>query len=145
VLARAKVVFDANPSTSTTAPHAVITHQIACVAVAKSVPRARLAATTVPDTATPSAAPTWRFVDAITAATPAFDLGAPAVPAKPATPGTGDTVLVSALTDADGLFDSFMNSLLQVHSTSGMVGSAAVIQGRQVATLESRPDVSHND
>jgi hypothetical protein len=59
----------------------------------------------------------------------------PAVPAKPATPGTGDSVLTAGLADADGLFDSFMNSLLQVNSTSGIVGSAAVIQGRQLATL----------
>jgi hypothetical protein len=59
----------------------------------------------------------------------------PAAPAKPATPGAGDTVLTAALTDADGLFDNFMNSLLQVNSTSGIVGSAAVIQGRQLATL----------
>ena len=40
VLASAQVVFDANPSTSTVTPHAVITHQIAWVAVLKSVPRA---------------------------------------------------------------------------------------------------------
>ena len=59
----------------------------------------------------------------------------PAVPAKPATSGAGDSVLTSALTDADGLFDSFINSLLQVNSTSGIVGSASVIQGRQLATL----------
>jgi hypothetical protein len=59
----------------------------------------------------------------------------PAIPAKPATPGVGDSVLTAALTDADGLFDNFMNSLLEVNSTSGIVGSAAVIQGRQLATL----------
>ena len=59
----------------------------------------------------------------------------PPVPAKPATPGPGDSVLISALTDADGLFDNLINSLLQVNSTSGIVGSAAVIQGRQLAVL----------
>ena len=77
-LARAQGVFDAGPSASTAAPHAVITHQIACVAMVKSVPRAWPAATTVPDTATPSAAPTCRLVDAIAAATPACDSGIPA-------------------------------------------------------------------
>ena len=56
----------------------VITHQIACVARVKSVPCARLAATTVPDTATPRATPTCRLVDAIAAATPACDSGIPA-------------------------------------------------------------------
>jgi hypothetical protein len=60
---------------------------------------------------------------------------APATPAKPATPGPGDTVLTAALTDVDGLYDSFMNSLLQVNSSTGVTGSASVIQGRQLATL----------
>jgi len=59
----------------------------------------------------------------------------PAVPAKTATPGPGDTVLTAALTDVDGLYDSFMNSLLQANSTTGLVGTASVIQGRQLATL----------
>jgi hypothetical protein len=63
---------------NTAAPHAVITHQIACVAVVKSVPCALLTATTVPDTATPIAAPTCRLVEAIAAATPACDSGIPA-------------------------------------------------------------------
>ena len=78
VLARAQAVLDANPSTSTAALHAVITHQIACVAVVKSIPCTWLAATTVPDTATPRAAPTWQLVDAMAAATPACDSGIPA-------------------------------------------------------------------
>src|ERR1700722_1847077 len=77
VLARAQAVFDAKPSTSTAAPHTVITHQIACVDVVKSVPRPCPAAPTVPDTATPSAAPTCRLVEAIAAATPACDRGMP--------------------------------------------------------------------
>jgi hypothetical protein len=54
---RAQAVFDPKPSANTTAPHAVITHQIACVAVVKSMPCTRLAATTVPDTATPELRP----------------------------------------------------------------------------------------
>lgn len=70
VLARAQAVFDAKPSTSTAAPLAVITNQITCVDVVKSIPCARPAATTVPDTATPSDALTCRLVDAIPAATP---------------------------------------------------------------------------
>jgi MFS family permease len=48
------------------------------VAVVKSRPCTRLAATTVPDTATPRAAPTCRLVDATAAATPACDRGIPA-------------------------------------------------------------------
>jgi hypothetical protein len=57
VLALAQAVSAAKPSASTAAPHAAITHQIACVAVAKSVPSAWLAFTTVPDTATPEPRP----------------------------------------------------------------------------------------
>jgi hypothetical protein len=48
---------------------------------------------------------------------------------------TGDTVLTAALTDVDGLYDNFMNSLLQVNSASGVLGSAAVIQGYQLKSL----------
>jgi hypothetical protein len=69
-----------------------------------------------------------------TAAVPATP-GSPAIPAKPATPGPGDTVLTGALTDVNGLYDSFMNSLLQVNSSTGVVGAASVVQGRQLATL----------
>jgi len=61
----------------------------------------------------------------------------PAVPAKPATPGSGDTVLTAALTDVDGLYDNFMNSLLQINSSTGVAGSAAVIQGKQLSRLIS--------
>lgn len=54
----------------------------------------------------------------------------------PATPGvSGDAVLTAALADIDGLYDSFMNSLLQVNSSTGVIGSAAVIQGYQLAML----------
>lgn len=59
----------------------------------------------------------------------------PAIPAKPATPGPGDTVLTGALTDVDGLYDSFMNAFLQLNSSTGVIGSASIIQGRQLATL----------
>ena len=45
----------------------------------------------------------------------------------------GNPTLTAVLTDADGLYDSFMNSLLQVNSTTGVVGSASVIQGYQLA------------
>jgi hypothetical protein len=70
-------------------------------------------------------------------ATPAVPAtaGSPAVPAKPATPGPGDTVLTGALTDVNGLYDSFMNALLQVNSSTGLVGTASVVQGCQLATL----------
>jgi hypothetical protein len=70
-------------------------------------------------------------------ATPAIQAtgNSPAVSAKPATPGAGDTVLTAALTDVDGLYDGFMNSLLQVNSSTGVVGVASIIQGRQLATL----------
>jgi hypothetical protein len=61
----------------------------------------------------------------------------PEVPAKPVTPGTGDTVLTAALTDIDGLYDNFMNSLLHVNSTTGVTGSATVIQGKQLSRLIS--------
>ena len=51
----------------------------------------------------------------------------------PATPGvSGNAVLTAALTDIDGLYDSFINSLLQVNSSTGVIGSAAVIQGYQL-------------
>src|ERR1700742_3448752 len=78
VLSRAQAVLEAKPMISTTAPQAVITHQIGCVDVVKSLPPARLAATMVPETAMPMAAPTCRLVEAIAAATPACDNGIPA-------------------------------------------------------------------
>jgi hypothetical protein len=48
---------------------------------------------------------------------------------------TGDPVLTAALADVDGLYDNFMNTLLQVNGTSGVLGSAAVIQGYQLKSL----------
>src|SRR5271170_5818057 len=78
VLECAHGVLEAQPSSRTRAPHPVMIHQIGCVASVKPNPFAWLAATTVPATATPSAAPTCRPVDAIAAATPACDKGMPA-------------------------------------------------------------------
>jgi hypothetical protein len=46
-----------------------------------------------------------------------------------------DPVLTAALTDINGLYDNFMNSLLQVNATTGMTGSASVIQGFRLAKL----------
>lgn len=59
----------------------------------------------------------------------------PATPETPATAGTNDTILASALTDIDGLYDNLINALLQVNSSTGITGSASVIQGRRLATL----------
>jgi|ERR1039458_10382135 hypothetical protein len=59
----------------------------------------------------------------------------PAIPAKPATAGPNNAILTGAVADIDGLYDSFMNSLLQVNSGTGIIGSASVIQGYQLATL----------
>jgi hypothetical protein len=51
----------------------------------------------------------------------------------------GNPVLTAALTDVNGMYDSFMNSLLQVNSTTGTVGSASVIQGYQLANVLAGP------
>lgn len=58
------------------------------------------------------------------------------------TGSTGDVVLTSALTDINGLYDAFMNSLLQVSPSSGIIGSAAVIQGYQLAVALRGPKVT---
>lgn len=47
----------------------------------------------------------------------------------------GNSLLNTELTDIDGIYDSFMNSLLQVNSSTGMIGSASVIQGYQLARM----------
>jgi len=52
---------------------------------------------------------------------------------------SGNPVLTAALTDVNGLYDSFLNSLLQVNSASGTVGSASVIQGYQLANALAGP------
>ena len=62
---------------------------------------------------------------------------------KPMT--TGDTVLTSALTDVNGLYDAFMNSLLQISSSTGTIGSASVIQGYQLAMLLRGPKENNKD
>jgi hypothetical protein len=54
---------------------------------------------------------------------------------KGSTTITGDPAFTAALTDINGLYDNFMNSLLQVNGSTGVIGSAAVIQGYQLATL----------
>jgi hypothetical protein len=56
-----------------------------------------------------------------------------------ATTASADAVLTSALTDANGMYDSFLNSLLQVNSSTGIVGSAAIIQGYQLANVLAGP------
>ena len=61
------------------APAAVMANQTEWVAWVKSVPRARLMVTTVPAVATPMAAPTWRLVEAMAAATPVWVRGMPAM------------------------------------------------------------------
>lgn len=48
---------------------------------------------------------------------------------------SGDTTWTTNLTDVNGLYDSYMNSLLQVNSSTGTIGSASVIQGDQLAGL----------
>jgi hypothetical protein len=50
-----------------------------------------------------------------------------------------DATLTAALTDANGMYDSFLNSLLQVNSATGAVGSASIIQGYQLATALAGP------
>ena len=47
----------------------------------------------------------------------------------------GDPTLATMLSDTNGLYDSFMNSVLQVNSTTGVVGMASIIQGDELATL----------
>jgi hypothetical protein len=58
-----------------------------------------------------------------------------AVDKKQTTSTYPGVALVSALTDIDTLYDNFMNSLLQANTTTGVMGSAAVIQGHELATL----------
>jgi hypothetical protein len=43
--------------------------------------------------------------------------------------------IATALTDIDGLYDNFMNALLQPSATTGVLGSAAIVQGHQLADL----------
>jgi hypothetical protein len=47
----------------------------------------------------------------------------------------GNSVISSEVTDINGLYDSFMNSLFQVNASSGIIGSASVIQGYQLMNV----------
>ncbi len=58
---------------------------------------------------------------------------------------TADPILSAALTDVNGMYDSFMNSLLQPNSTSGAPGSASVIQGYQLANVLAGPRTAVGD
>lgn len=61
--------------------------------------------------------------------------------------GDANAVLTKALTDIDGLYDNFMNSLLQPNAGSGVIGSASVIQGIRLITLlkgdSKKPDSTY--
>ena len=46
---------------------------------------------------------------------------------------------MTALRDTNGMYDSFMNSLLQVNPSTGTAGSAAVIHGYQLANVLAGP------
>jgi hypothetical protein len=48
---------------------------------------------------------------------------------------TGDAVLTAAFTDVNGLYDSFMNSLLTINAATGASGSTTVIQGEMLAKV----------
>ena len=68
------------PSASTSTPQPVRTHQQTCVALVNPPVTAPLdspAAAAEPTRATPRVWPTWRLVDAIAAATPAWLAGMP--------------------------------------------------------------------
>jgi hypothetical protein len=58
----------------------------------------------------------------------------------PGTPAvTSDPITTPALADAIAMYDSFMNSLFQVNSSTGAVGSGAIEQGYQLATVLAGP------
>jgi len=52
---------------------------------------------------------------------------------------TGNPVLANVLQDVNGVYDSLMNSLLQVNPSTGTIGSASVIQGHQLANVLAGP------
>jgi hypothetical protein len=52
---------------------------------------------------------------------------------------SGDSIRLGALTDINGLYDSFINSLLQINAATGVSGSASVIQGYRLALLLKVP------
>lgn len=47
----------------------------------------------------------------------------------------GNPTIATMLGDVNGLYDSFLNSFLQVNSSTGTVGMAALVQGYQLASL----------
>ena len=55
------------------------------------------------------------------------------------TPPSGNPVLTGALSDVNTMYDSFMNSLLQMNSSTGTLGSSSVIQGYQLANALAGP------
>jgi len=48
---------------------------------------------------------------------------------------SGDAILTAALTDVNGLYDTFMNSLLGINAATGTSGSTAAIQGELLAEV----------
>jgi hypothetical protein len=48
---------------------------------------------------------------------------------------TSDPILAAAFTDVNGLYDSFMNSLLTINAATGVTGSVSVIQGELLSGL----------
>jgi len=55
------------------------------------------------------------------------------------TPPSANPVLTGALSDVNTMYDSFMNSLLQINSSTGNPGSSSVIQGYQLANVLAGP------
>jgi len=81
---------------------------------------------------------TWAQKQLAIAAKP--DSGQPTQ--KPVTPTVtlaSDPIATPALVDANGMYDNFMNALLQVNSSSGAVGSGAIEQGYQLAAVLAGP------
>ncbi len=56
-----------------------------------------------------------------------------------ASAATSDPITTPAFTDVNGIYDSFMNSLQLVNSSTGTVGSGAIEQGYQLATVLAGP------
>lgn len=52
---------------------------------------------------------------------------------------SSDPITTPALTDVTTMYESFMNSLLQVNSSTGTLGSGAIEQGYQLATVLAGP------
>lgn len=54
------------------------------------------------------------------------------------TPNRVDVVMSAAISDVDTLYDNFVNALLQPNSSTGTIGSAAILQGMQLTDFLSR-------